>query len=236
MSKFLEEKQKLNERAWNKGYHLFPRVLKSRGAKVGVEIGVAFGGHSEAILKHTDVRKLYGVDSYQHFDDYSDGMNLPQPAFDLLYEQTRNRLSPFGDRFELMRAKSLDAVKLISEPLDFVYIDADHSYQGCLQDIMAWLPKVREGGIIGGHDYNSSSHPAVTVAVDQFFGHLGWTINLEGHGCWWVERQQLDMDEFQLSPVQLWWLRCLSIIRAFDLRVFLSRGKRFILSLVSKLI
>jgi hypothetical protein len=39
------------------------------------------------------------------------------------------------------------------EPLDFVYIDGDHSYEGVLRDIHAWTPHVRKGGIIAGHDY-----------------------------------------------------------------------------------
>ena len=53
-------------------YPLFRRVLTERGFKVGVEIGVAFGGHSEAMLRQTQIEKLYGVDPYRHFDDYDD--------------------------------------------------------------------------------------------------------------------------------------------------------------------
>lgn len=241
MSKFLEEKQKLNERAWSRGYHLFPEILnhlRPQGLKVGVEIGVAFGGHSESILEHTTVKKLYGIDSYQHrIDDYEDGMNLDQPAFDLLHEQTLKRLSKFRDRFELIRVKSLEAVSLVSEPLDFVYIDAEHSCEGCLKDIITWFPKVRQGGVIGGHDYNSSVHPDVTVAVDQFFGHLGWPVNYEGHGCWWVEKQPLDaIGRIQLSSAQFWWKCCLSITRTLKgARRVLGRGKRFVLTVLSRL-
>ncbi len=38
--------------------------------------------------------------------------------------------------------------------LDFVYIDADHSYEAVLKDITAWYEKVRPGGVVAGHDYN----------------------------------------------------------------------------------
>lgn len=222
MTKFLQEQQKLHEGAWSKGYHLFPQVLKSR-AEVGVEIGVAFGGHAEAILKYTQVRKLYGVDSYQHIDGYEDPTNFSQPEFDALYARTKERLSPFRERFELIRTKSLEAVGLIRELLDFVYIDADHSYQGCLTDIKAWFPKVREGGIMGGHDYGSSSFPGVKQAVDQFFGHLGWAIHLEGYGCWWVDKQPLSKGRrMWLSLTVIKWKCCfrcktqmIRLIRAF---------------------
>ena len=42
------------------------------------------------------------------------------------------------------------------QSLDFVYIDADHSYESCLADITAWHPKIRDGGILSGHDYHNT--------------------------------------------------------------------------------
>jgi cephalosporin hydroxylase len=50
--------------------------------------------------------------------------------------------------------------------LDFVFIDADHKYEGVLADITAWLPKIRDGGIIAGHDYDWDG---VKKAVNEVF-------------------------------------------------------------------
>lgn len=50
--------------------------------------------------------------------------------------------------------------------LDFVFIDAGHSYKEVKEDIEAWLPKVKYGGWLAGHDYNSVSFPGVKKAVD----------------------------------------------------------------------
>jgi hypothetical protein len=47
---------------------------------------------------------------------------------------------------------------------DMVFIDADHSYDGCSLDIKDWAPKVRCGGILCGHDYD---WPGVNRAVKQ---------------------------------------------------------------------
>lgn len=52
--------------------------------------------------------------------------------------------------------------------LDFVYIDACHEYSKVRLDILAWLPKVKSGGTLAGHDYNRT-HPGVRRAVDEIF-------------------------------------------------------------------
>jgi len=37
--------------------------------------------------------------------------------------------------------------------IDMVFIDGEHSYEGCSNDILAWLPCVKINGIIAIHDY-----------------------------------------------------------------------------------
>jgi uncharacterized UPF0146 family protein len=55
---------------------------------------------------------------------------------------------------------------------DVVFIDADHSYETTSADIAAWLPKVKAGGMLCGHDYNKSSHDhmGVAQAVHELIG------------------------------------------------------------------
>jgi hypothetical protein len=120
-------------------------------------------------------------------------MNLEQVAFDQLYEDTKRRLSVFGDRFVLLRAESRDASGQVPDGLDFVYLDADHSYLGVLDELTAWFPKVRTGGIIGGHDYGHVQFPGVQQAVDGFFGRLEWRVYSEGDGVWWVQKADIHV-------------------------------------------
>ena len=51
------------------------------------------------------------------------------------------------------------------ESLDFVYVDANHSYQGALEDMLAWFPKIRPGGLFAGHDYLDGTLPAGEFGV-----------------------------------------------------------------------
>lgn len=66
--------------------------------------------------------------------------------------------------------------------LEFVFIDAGHSYEEVKADIQAWLPKVRKGGVLAGHDY-SKSFPGVIKAVKELLpNHKQVSKN-----CWMVE-------------------------------------------------
>ena len=69
------------------------------------------------------------------------------------------------------------------EHIDFVFIDADHGYEGCLRDIKAWAPKVRKGGRVIGHDIH---FPTVKQAVTEYFGENSW--NVEDDFIWWVQK------------------------------------------------
>ena len=82
-----------------------------------------------------------------------------------LYETFIHNIEPVKHVIMPVKALSVDAAKYYDdESLDFVFIDAAHDYENVRKDITAWLPKVKKGGIIAGHDYN---HPDVKKAVEE---------------------------------------------------------------------
>lgn len=82
---------------------------------------------------------------------------------------TRNMKKVRG-RYRAVRKDSCMAARGYGDgSLDFVFIDGDHEYDGVMADIRAWLPKVRKGGVIAGHDYGSWL--GVTRGVHDSFGH-----------------------------------------------------------------
>jgi glycosyltransferase involved in cell wall biosynthesis len=192
MDAYLTQQMNRHEPQWARAYPLWCEVLRRRNLEMGAELGVAFGGSSEAVLRDTQVEKLYSIDMFQHDPGYDDPLNYTAEQFDMLFAFVQERLAPFGSRCILVRKESAAASTSVPDQLDFVFLDANHSLEAVARDLRLWAPKVREGGIIGGHDYDHPSFPGVKEAVDSFFGRFGWMIVEEGEGVWWTERARLN--------------------------------------------
>ncbi len=138
---------------------------------IGVEIGVKLGVNAKSILDFLDIKHLYLIDPYE-----------THPEF---FEITKNLLKEYDDKITHILKKSENAINKIPNDLDFVYIDADHSKEMVIQDIKLYYPKVRKGGIIGGHDFGNLESVTETV--------LDWvkTKNLRLYKSvpdWWVKK------------------------------------------------
>lgn len=86
------------------------------------------------------------------------------------------------ERLRVLEADSVAAAASFADrSIDWVFIDADHSYDAVLADIAAWAPKVKDGGLISGHDYGRSG---VTDAVRRSFGSVS-----VAHSIWHTREQ-----------------------------------------------
>ena len=97
-----------------------------------------------------------------------------------------------------------DAAKLVPDKsIDWIYVDARHDYCGTTQDMEEWWPKLRQGGIMSGHDYmdgftqhkysrgpmdnwsicanGTVNEGAVKGAVDEFALKKGLSVSLTTH-------------------------------------------------------
>jgi len=120
------------------------------GFTTGVEVGVQEGAYSEVLCARNPGLHLYCVDAWLAYDGYLEYVN--QAKLDGFYETTRRRLRPYGCTF--LRMFSTTAAKdFADDSLDFVYLDGAHDFQHIAEDLVAWIPKVRLGGIISGHDF-----------------------------------------------------------------------------------
>jgi hypothetical protein len=121
---------------------------------VGVEIGVLKGDYSRILLERWHNGTLFLVDTWRHIGHYVDYNGRDdQYHYDCLI-QTCNAIKPWQDRAHIVRMDSVKAAALFpDEFFDFIYIDADHSYEGVVRDINAWWPKIKKGGMFCGDDY-----------------------------------------------------------------------------------
>lgn len=143
---------------------------------VGAEIGVFQGKLSSNLLDLHKGLKLFMIDPWSS-DTYAGKGNDSGP--ELYRERTQNdckinlqkavnAVKKYHRRGVIVQNFSADAVKSIPDKsLDFAFIDGDHSYKGCAEDIRLWLPKVKPGGWICGHDYGS--YRGVIDAVNEAF-------------------------------------------------------------------
>lgn len=137
---------------------------------IGAEIGVYQGVMSERLLANIPDLTLYMIDIWSPVtDDEDEHIKIEYcDKCDENYNLAFKVVREFKERSHIYRMSSLEGVKLFEDNyLDFVYIDADHRYEAVKADIIAWLPKVKHGGYICGHDYGEKE--GVTKAVDELF-------------------------------------------------------------------
>jgi hypothetical protein len=125
-------------------------LWRELGYRVGVEVGTEQGKFAEEICRDNPGVLLTCVDPYQAYDRYE--QHQTQDKLDRFYGEAKARLAPHG--VHIMRRPSVEAAALFEhESLDFVFIDANHAYEYVRDDIAAWAPVVRRGGMVAGHDY-----------------------------------------------------------------------------------
>jgi len=97
-----------------------------------------------------------------------------QEDWDNLHLDACEWMLQYVSAVRIVRAASVDAAKLFSRGyFDFVFLDGNHTFEAVDADIKAWLPLVKPGGILAGHDYNKR-HWGLKKAVCQNFGVDGF--------------------------------------------------------------
>lgn len=136
---------------------------------IAVEIGTWLGGTAQIFAEY--VGRLYCVDHWR--GDGSIREDFPG-AFMTPWERFRSFVEVVDDKFLRTVFPCVGDSRLWCtiwrEPIDFLYIDGDHSYEGVKADILGWSPYVRHGGMILGHDYEEGDDvmfPGVKRAVDE---------------------------------------------------------------------
>jgi len=156
-----------------KGRNDLALYFKELGFNTGAEIGVSQGLYSRTLLEANPNLKLYMIDPWRFCegDLVRDGDNIipsTQEIIDIFYNNARHNVSGFKN-VNIIRKTSMEAVSDFKQgSLDFAYIDAKHTFDFVMLDIIAWSAKVRKGGIVSGHDYTDDNAFDVKIAVDAY--------------------------------------------------------------------
>jgi hypothetical protein len=165
-----------------------------------VELGVHKGETSAALLHAFPQARLVMVDEWATYSDVhryrrsGDGCaRLTQAQQDANMLAAQFAVQQFGKRAMILRMSTLDAAANLfmgQVNCDAVFQDADHTYPGVRDDISAWWPLVKPGGIFAFHDVgHKRDRPegpwGVTRALTEFVAREKLTYQQRG-SCAWV--------------------------------------------------
>lgn len=160
---------------WFTFHEFYSKMVKrfpsgSEFLEIGTYAGRSFAYLAVEIINSKKNIELIGIDGF---------------GWQGLKEDFDRYMTPVKNRYFILKGNSLElAVKFPNESLDFIFIDANHTYEDVKADILAYIPKVKKGGVLGGHDY-CDGWPGVVQAVNEIFGDKKNVSEKEV--SWWAE-------------------------------------------------
>jgi predicted O-methyltransferase YrrM len=137
----------------------------SHFVEVGVWKGMSASYMAVEIINSNKNIKFDCVDTWEFFDWFTD---ISKGSYEDIYEIFLKNINPVKDYINVVKKISWEAASdYTNESLDFIFIDASHDYESVKKDITSWLPKLKIGSIIAGHDYY---HNPVFNAVNELLG------------------------------------------------------------------
>jgi hypothetical protein len=159
---------------WQLLTHLIMQYARDPTYPIGAEVGILAGENAGHLLKSFPGLRLYCID---------DWCTMPR-----VYEDWCRVKNQYIDR--VIEIKGFSSGSMLNEQLDFVFLDANGTKEQVIQDINHWLPQVRFGGVIAGHDLDGRTSMGdvngVRAAVTFVFGN---NFNVGPDYMWWVVRE-----------------------------------------------
>ena len=145
-----------------------------------VEIGCYIGESTELFASHHKCKEITAIDPWKNGYDPTDSASEKR-NMDIVEKDFDERMAKYDNVIKI-KSKGSDAVDdFEDESLDLVYIDGDHRYESVKQDIEDWLPKVKKGGYISGHDFDRVVRAIVETIgqPDETFADSSWIKKVE---------------------------------------------------------
>ena len=159
---------------------------------IAVEIGSRLGGSAKIMLDNAPrIQRLYCIDiDWAHGSTCASDKNLAWIAEThgidpdtKIYDYAKQLLSGYSAARLLPMSSPYD-LSWWSESVDFIFEDSLHSNPQLQDSLEFWVPLVKSGGIIAGHDY-VQTWPDVVQEVDALAARLNATLQVQG-SVWWM--------------------------------------------------
>ena len=162
-------------------------LINKFGMRVAAEVGVLNGGLMWKVMTGCkNIETYYAVDPWKVYVDWSDDIAMDkqdefrkdprsqhrfdQGWYDKMYEKVMVGVKKNEGKIKVIREESIKgAEKIEDNSLDGIYLDAIHDFPNMINDLWAWMPKVKKNGIVAGHDYYTRFLGLIR-AVDFVFG------------------------------------------------------------------
>jgi len=152
-----------------------PMFEMNPGARVFVELGTQRGFTAHRAVIHLPKATVHCVDPWFNFagkPEYVGDMDLCHAVFQELHKENLA-----SGRVIAHKGFSWDIAETFDEPIDFLWIDGDHTYDGLMKDLELWVPKVVPGGLIVGDNHEM---PEVAGALKTWAEKHGYTYEVGG--------------------------------------------------------
>lgn len=173
------------------GWHdLAPELVRRIPHICGVEVGVWQASLSRALIELCGVQSLTLVDEWiirrfctgETVETFGPGYS--QDEMEQSFLLVRYWAAGHPGKVKIYRASSISGTQFVPDASqDFVIIDASHDLNSVRDDIDAWWPKVRVGGVLLGDDIGAL-FPGVEQAVRERFGEAAQVIG----PMWWITK------------------------------------------------
>jgi predicted O-methyltransferase YrrM len=184
-----------NIEGWFDFSNLYAFIVSSFEKGKFVEIGSWLGKSSAFMaveIKNSNKNiDFYCVDTWRGSSEHElDERIINDSLFNSFLENTK----PVKEYIKPIRKSSEEASKDFEDnSLDFIFIDAGHSYEDVKNDLEKWYPKLKENGIIAGHDF-SQAWPGVIMAVNEWANNNNIIFSLTEQSCWIAKKQTQDFN------------------------------------------
>ena len=156
--------------------------------EVGAWLGKSVSYLGVEVINSEKNIKIYSIDTWKGSEEHKtvEGCRSYEVfnavKNDILFDIFLKNISPVKDVITPIKLPSVEAAKTFEDnSIDFMFLDASHKYSDVRDDLNAWYPKIKKGGIFAGHDYGWDE---VRAALEEFSSINNITIHPKSTSSW----------------------------------------------------